>query len=315
MAWTDRHARYFLRQISQNARLYTEMVTANALLYGDPKRFLSFDPSEHPVALQLGGSDPVSLAQAASIGEQWGYDEINLNVGCPSDRVSSGHFGACLMAEPTLVADSVAAMSEACTIPITVKCRIGIDDMDVGEPLDQFVSGVRSAGCKTIIVHARKAWLKGLSPKENRDVPPLDHPRVYELKRSFPDMEVIINGGITTLGDSLSHLEHVDGVMLGRAAYELPYLLASVDQRVFGSNKNTLTRSEIVEAYIPYCEIECGNGTPLHHMTRHILGLFHGCPGARRWRRHLSTQAVRENATTEIISEALEMVSTNQLAA
>jgi tRNA-dihydrouridine synthase A len=315
MAWTDRHARYFLRLISRNARLYTEMVTANALIYGDPKRFLLFDPSEHPVALQLGGSDPVGLAQAAAIGEQWGYDEINLNVGCPSDRVSSGHFGACLMAEPKLVAEAVAAMAEVCSVPITVKCRIGIDDMDVHEPLDHFMSGIIGAGCKTVIVHARKAWLKGLSPKENRDVPPLDYPRVYELKRSFPNTAVIINGGITTLDKSLSHLDHVDGVMLGRAAYELPYLLTDVDQKIFISNTNSLTRLEIIEKYIPYCDLECDNGTPLHHMTRHILGLFHGCPGARGWRRHLSTQAVRENATTAIIREALDFVSTSQIAA
>ena len=315
MAWTDRHARYFLRLISKDARLYTEMVTAYALIYGDPERFLSFDSTEHPVAVQLGGSDPKILAKAAAIGEEWGYDEINLNVGCPSDRVSSGHFGACLMAEPKLVAESVAAMTEACSVPVTVKCRIGIDDMDVGEPLDQFVSGIIEAGCRTIIVHARKAWLKGLSPKENRDIPPLDYPRVYELKRTFPNTSIVINGGIITLEECASHLDFVDGVMLGRAAYELPYTLDCVDQLIFGSTANQLTRTEIVEKYIPYCDRERDSGTPLHHMTRHILGLFHGCPGARGWRRHLSTQSVREGASTAVIREALDYVGQDQIAA
>lgn len=315
MAWTDRHTRYFLRLICKNAGLYTEMVTANALVHGDPERFLSFDASEHPVALQLGGSDPSLLAKAAKTGEDWGYDEINLNVGCPSDRVSSGHFGACLMAQPSLVADCIQAMAETVSLPVTVKCRIGIDDMDTGEPLDRFIQTVHSAGCQTFIIHARKAWLKGLSPKENRDIPPLDYERVYQLKRSFSDLKIIINGGVTTLDQSKAHLEHVDGVMLGRAAYETPYLLADVDQQIFGLETATATRARIVEQFIPYCDKEVSLGTPLHRMTRHILGLFHGCPGARHWRRHLSTNAVRKGATTEVIKNALEFVSARQQAA
>ena len=315
MAWTDRHARYFLRLISQRALLYTEMVPLNGLLHGEPPRFLTFDPFEHPVALQIGGADPEKLAQAAKISEQWGYDEINLNVGCPSDRVSSGHFGACLMAEPELVAECISAMVEASSLPVTVKCRIGIDDMDTGETLDRFIAGIIASGCNTIIVHARKAWLKGLSTKENRDIPPLDYDRVYALKRSFQNASIILNGGIKTLDESLDHLEHVDGVMLGRAAYELPYLLADVDETLFKSTSPATTKFEIVERFVPYCDAELENGTPLHRMTRHILGLFHGCPGARRWRQHLSTHASRDNATTEIIYEALQFVLNDRKAA
>lgn len=315
MAWTDRHARFFLRRISRNARLYTEMVTANALIHGNPDRFLDFDPSEHPVALQLGGSDPVALRQTAKMGEDWGYDEINLNVGCPSDRVSSGHFGACLMAQPNLVADCVQAMADEVSVPVTVKCRIGIDDMDPGEPLDHFIGTVKSAGCKTFIIHARKAWLQGLSPKENRDVPPLDYDRVYALKKSFPDLTIIINGGITTLDQAAEHLAHVDGVMLGRAAYETPYILSDVDQLFFASQAPVETRVSIVEEFIPYCEEEVSKGTPLHRITRHILGLFHGCPGARQWRRHLSTHAVKKDASTEVLRDALQFVSARQQAA
>jgi len=276
MAWTDRHARFFLRILSKNARLYTEMVTANAILHGHKERFLNFDPSEHPVALQLGGADTSALARAAKIGEDWGYDEINLNVGCPSDRVSSGHFGACLMAQPSLVADCVQAMFEAVSIPVTVKCRIGIDDMDTGKPLDDFINTVKSAGCGTFIIHARKAWLKGLSPKENREVPPLDYRRVYSLKQNFPELSIVINGGITSLEQSNGHLAQVDGVMLGRAAYETPYVLAGVDQLFFGNNSSATSRHEVVEKFIPYCDREIDLGTPLHRMTRHILGLFHG---------------------------------------
>ncbi|MGY9013769.1 MAG: tRNA dihydrouridine(20/20a) synthase DusA [Rhodospirillales bacterium] len=315
MAWTDRHARYFLRLISKNARLYTEMVPVNALLHGAPARFLKFDPSEHPVALQLGGSDPRSLGAAAKIGEDWGYDEINLNIGCPSDRVSSGNFGACLMAEPKLVAECVSAMSEACSIPITVKCRIGIDEMDIGKPLDEFVSGVMSSGSQTIIVHARKAWLKGLSPKENRRIPPLNYERVYDLKRSFPTGSIVINGGITTIDESLTHLTYVDGVMLGRAAYETPYILAGVDNLIFGASVYKPTRLEIINKLIPYCRDEITQGTRLHNITRHILGLFHGCHGARGWRRHLSTYAVKPGATESTIIDALEYVVPGQKAA
>lgn len=315
MAWTDRHARFFLRLISRNARLYTEMVTANAIIHGRQDRFLAFNDAEHPVALQLGGSDPAALAEAAKIGENWGYDEINLNVGCPSDRVSSGQFGACLMAHPSLVADCVQSMSEAISLPVTVKCRIGIDDMDTGEPLDHFIETVSSADCNSFIIHARKAWLKGLSPKENRDVPPLDYQRVYELKQRFPHLSIIINGGIGTLEQSNEHLSHVDGVMLGRAAYETPYLLAAADQVIFGKTTPVPSRVSLVEQLIPYCDSEVERGTPLHRITRHILGLFHGCPGARQWRRHLSTNAVKDGATTAVIENALEFVSARQQAA
>lgn len=315
MAWTDRHARYFLRLLSQNARLYTEMVTANAILHGKKERFLSFDPSEHPVALQLGGANSYALESAAKIGEDWGYDEINLNVGCPSDRVSSGHFGACLMAQPSLVAECVQAMAEAVSVPVTVKCRIGIDDMDTGKPLDDFIEKVKSAGCSTFIIHARKAWLKGLSPKENREVPPLDYERVYKLKQGFPDLSIVINGGIVSLEQSNEHLDQLDGVMLGRAAYETPYLLANVDQFIFGRSSPVTSRHSVVEQFIPYCDREIEQGTPLHRVTRHILGLFHGYPGARQWRRHLSTYAVKKDATTEVIRDALEFVSARQQAA
>lgn len=315
MAWTDRHARFFLRLISRQARLYTEMVTANALIHGDPARFLTFDKSEHPLALQLGGSDPLALGKTARIGEEWGYDEINLNVGCPSDRVSSGYFGACLMAEPSLVADCVQSMSETVSVPVTVKCRIGIDDMDTGKPLDHFIESVSAAGCDTFIIHARKAWLKGLSPKENRDIPPLDYTRVHKLKRSFPSLTIVINGGITTLEQAKGHLAHVDGVMLGRAAYETPYLLAGVDQTIFESEAPVSSRVEIVKQFIPYCDREVEKGTPLHRVTKHILGLFHGCPGARQWRRHLSTYAVKSGATSGVVKDALEFVSARQQAA
>ncbi len=309
MAWTDRHARYFLRLISKNARLYTEMVPLNGLLKGDPERFLPFDPNGHPVALQLGGADPGGLAEASRIGAHWGYDEINLNVGCPSDRVSSGHFGACLMAEPNLVADCVSAMSEAVSIPVTVKCRIGIDDMSIDEPLDNFAALVNEAGCQTLIVHARKAWLNGLSPKENRTKPPLDYQRVYRLKRDFPSLQIVINGGIQNLDEAQNHLENIDGVMMGRAAYEYPFLLAGVDQRIFGLPINPSSRVEILERFIPYCENELAKRTALHHMTRHILGIFSGCYGARSWRRHLSTEAVKPGANISVVREALEFVT------
>ena len=309
MAWTDRHARYFMRLLSRRARLYTEMVPLNGLLHAGPERFLGHDPTEHPLALQVGGADPQGLAEAAKIAQAWGFDEINLNVGCPSDRVSSGHFGACLMAEPMLVAECVAAMTGATELPVTVKCRIGIDDMDTGAPLDRFISGVARAGCQTVIVHARKAWLKGLSPKENREVPPLDYDRVYELKHTFPDLTIVINGGIPTIEDCQPHLDHVDGVMLGRAAYEHPYILANVDRVLFGDHQSVPpTRYEAVMTFAEYCANEQDRGTPLHHMTRHILGLFHGCPGARSWRRFLSTEAVRDHATAEILVQSLQLV-------
>lgn len=315
MAWTDRHARYFLRLISRTARLYTEMVPLNGLLHGDPQRFLNFNPIEHPVALQLGGADPEGLAKATKIGASWGYNEINLNVGCPSDRVSSGHFGACLMAEPALVADCVTAMREAASVPVTVKCRIGIDDMDTGEPFDNFVATVEAAGCHALIVHARKAWLKGLSPKENRTIPPLDYQRVYRLKQDFPALHIIINGGIQSLDEVQHHLEFVDGVMMGRAAYELPYILADVDRRFFGIEPDSNSRFEVLDRFIGYCDKELAQGTPLHHITRHILGLYSGCRGARSWRRHLSTEATKPGATISVVREALEFVLTQKKAA
>ncbi len=316
MAWTDRHARYFMRLLSRHARLYTEMVPLNGLLHAGPERFLGHSPLEHPLALQVGGADPDGLATAAAMAEDWGFDEINLNVGCPSDRVSSGHFGACLMAEPALVADCVSAMHTATRLPVTVKCRIGIDDMDTGAPLDRFVEGIAAAGCATVIVHARKAWLNGLSPKENREIPPLDYNRVYDLKRAFPQLTIVINGGITSLDACQTHLEHVDGVMLGRAAYELPYLLADVDRALFDDDQTEpLTRHQAVETFAAYCAEEQQRGTPLHHMTGHILGLFHGCPGARAWRRFLSTEAVKAGASADILIRSLDFVTPERAAA
>ena len=305
MDWTDRHCRYFLRLLSPNARLYTEMVTAAALIHGDAEKLLAFDATEHPVALQIGGSDTAELAEAARIAAEYGYDEINLNVGCPSDRVQSGRFGACLMAEPDVVGDCVQAMQNAVSVPVTVKCRIGIDDQDTEAALADFVGTIRQAGCRTIIVHARKAWLEGLSPKENRDVPPLDYDRVYRLKRTFPDLEIVINGGVETLDAVADHLSHVDGVMLGRAAYQNPYLLAHADRRFFDDPHPVPDRAEIVEAFLPYIDAEISQGARLHHMTRHILGLFQGQPGARAWRRHLTVQGVKADAGLEVLRDAL----------
>ncbi|MBO6784764.1 MAG: tRNA dihydrouridine(20/20a) synthase DusA [Alphaproteobacteria bacterium] len=291
MDWTDRHERAFLRVISENVRLYTEMVTTGAILHGPRDRLLAFDPAEHPVALQLGGSDPAALAECARIGAGLGYDEINLNCGCPSDRVQSGRFGACLMAEPDLVADCVVAMRGAVDVPVTVKHRIAIDEMPEWDTLVGFVDTVAAAGCTHFIVHARKAWLDGLSPRENREVPPLHHDLVHRLKAERPDLHITINGGIETLDAAAGHLEHVDGVMLGRAAYQNPYLLAEVDRRFFGADAPAKSRHEIVDAYLPYIELEVATGTPLIAMTRHILGLFNGVRGARAWRRYLSENA------------------------
>ena len=305
MDWTDRHCRFFLRLITRHARLYTEMVTAAAIVHGDRDKLLRFSGQEHPVALQLGGSDPLELAEAARIAAEYGYDEINLNVGCPSDRVQSGRFGACLMAEPDVVGDCVQAMQNAVSVPVTVKCRIGIDDQDTEAALADFVGTIRQAGCRTIIVHARKAWLEGLSPKENRDVPPLDYDRVYRLKRTFPDLEIVINGGVETLDAVADHLSHVDGVMLGRAAYQNPYLLAHADHRFFDDPHPVPDRAEIVEAFLPYIDAEISQGARLHHMTRHILGLFQGQPGARAWRRHLTVQGVKADAGLEVLRDAL----------
>ncbi|MBT5571419.1 MAG: tRNA dihydrouridine(20/20a) synthase DusA [Alphaproteobacteria bacterium] len=291
MDWTDRHERSFLRLISLHACLYTEMVTTGAILHGDRARLLAFDAAEHPVALQLGGSEPEALAECARIGADMGYDAINLNVGCPSNRVQSGRFGACLMAEPDLVARGVEAMRAAVDIPVTVKHRIAIDDQPEWETLIGFVDVVAAAGCEQVIVHARKAWLAGLSPRENREVPPLHYDLVYRLKAERPDLHVTINGGIETLEQACSHLEHVDGVMLGRAAYQNPYVLADVDQLFYGADTAPLARHEIIEAYLPYIEREIAAGTPLIAITRHILGLFNGLPGARAFRRYLSENA------------------------
>ena len=309
MEWTDRHCRVFLRQLTTHALLYTEMVTSGAVVHGDRERILGFDACEHPVALQIGGSDPRELAEAARIGADFGYDEINLNVGCPSDRVQSGRFGACLMAEPELVAASVAAMAEAVSLPVTVKCRIGIDDQDSEADLDRFVRAVADAGCRTVVVHARKAWLQGLSPKQNREVPPLDYGRVHRLKQAYPELEIVINGGIATLDDAEAHLARVDGVMLGRAAYHTPYLLAEVDRRFYGAASPAPTRGEVLERFLPYVERKLGEGVRLHQMTRHILGLFQGQPGARAFRRHLSERACRPGAGADVLREAARLVT------
>ena len=309
MEWTDRHCRYFLRLISRRTFLYTEMVTAEAVLYGNRERVLGFSPEEHPVGLQLGGSDANKLAAAAKIGADYGYDEINLNIGCPSDRVQSGRFGACLMAEPDLVAECVAAMGEAASLPITVKCRIGIDDQDAEESLDKFVDGVAAVGARTFIVHARKAWLKGLSPKENRDVPPLDYDRVARLKARRPELEIVLNGGIEFLASARAHLGEVDGVMLGRAAYADPYLLAEVDREMFGSDETPPTRLDVLDRFVPYVEAQLAQGARLNQMTRHILGLFHGQPRARAFRRHLAENAHLDGAGIDVLLAARRIVA------
>ncbi len=308
MEWTDRHDRFFLRLISAHARLYTEMVTTGAILHGDRERLLGFDETEHPVALQLGGSDPKDLARSAKIGEDCGYDEINLNVGCPSDRVQSGRFGACLMAEPDLVAQCVTEMRQAVAVPVTVKCRLGIDDQEVEETLPVFIEKMVRAGVETLIIHARKAWLEGLSPKENRDIPPLDYPLVYQMKREYPDLTIVINGGIPDLAAVEAHLQQVDGVMLGRAAYQNPYVLAEADRLFFDANAPVRSRVEIVEGFLPYAGRNLARGVPLNAMTRHILGLFNGQPGARLWRRHLSENAHKPGAGVDVIQRALDSV-------
>ncbi len=304
LEWTDRHFRFFVRLICRRAFLYSEMITTGAVLRGERERLLEYDPAEHPVALQLGGSDPGELAECARIAEGFGYDEVNLNVGCPSDRVQSGRFGACLMAEPELVAECVAAMGEAVSIPVTVKTRIGIDDKDSYEELAHFVETVAEAGCKTFIIHARKAWLKGLSPKENREIPPLRYDVARGVKRDFPDLEIILNGGILTMAESLGHLKDFDGVMLGRAVYHNPYMLAEADRLVFGDTHPVLTRREVLDAFLPYVEKELARGARLQGISRHILGLFHGAPGGRLWRRHLSENAVRPGAGAEVLRAA-----------
>src|SRR6202048_5144630 len=308
MDWTDRHCRVFHRLMTRRGRLYTEMLTTGAILHGDRGRLLGFDASEHPLALQLGGSDPRDIATAAKIGEDFGYDEINLNVGCPSDRVKDGRFGACLMAEPALVAACVDAMKRAVGIPVTVKCRIGIDDQDSEIALDGLARSVVDAGADAPIVHARKAWLGGLSPKQNRAIPPLDYDRVYRLKAALPDVPVIINGGVASLGDAKQHLEFVDGVMLGRAAYQEPWLLLAVDPELFGEAAPHAAMKDVFEAMIPYIEGQLAQGVRLHSITRHFVGAFHAVPGARAFRRHLAENGVKPGAGVKVLRDAIVLL-------
>ena len=308
MDWTDRHDRVFLRQLSEHALLYTEMVTSAALKHGDAQYLLQHSEGEHPVALQLGGSKPVELAEAAALAERSGYDEINLNVGCPSDRVQSGAFGACLMAEPELVGNCVKSMMTRVNLPITIKCRIGIDDRDSQRELEDFIGTVADAGCDTFIVHARKAILSGLSPKENREIPPLKYDSVFAVKQAFPELSIIINGGIKTLEDAQSLLKKTDGVMLGREAYQNPFILNEVDAVFFGAATNAQTRTETLQKFMPYIEQELESGTPLHHMTRHILGLYKGQKGGKNFRRHLSENSYKKTADIGVLLDAISYV-------
>ncbi len=308
MDWSDRHCRYFFRQLAPDALVYTEMVTTGALLHGDIARHLEFNPAEHPVALQLGGSEPADLAHSAKLGESWGYDEINLNCGCPSERVQRGAFGACLMAEPRLVADCVKAMQDAVSLPVTVKHRLGIDSIEDYGFVQRFVDTLARAGCRTFIVHARNAILKGLSPKDNRQVPPLKYDYVYRLKADFPECTIVINGGIDNVGDALEVLGRVDGIMLGRAAYHDPYLLLALDRAIFGA-KYTITRQDVVEHMLRYARREVAQGTPLRAITRHMLGLYHGQPHARKWRQMLSDARLLANNDPDLILQALDLVS------
>lgn len=315
MDWTDRHCRFLHRLLTRESLLYTEMVVADAAIHGKRDRLLGYDPSEHPVALQLGGSDPAKLAEATRIGNAFGYDEINLNVGCPSDRVQSGTFGACLMREPRLVADCIAAMKSVSTVPVTVKCRIGVDDQDPEIALDTLVADVLAAGADAIWVHARKAWLQGLSPKENRDIPPLDYGRVYRLKQKYPDVFIGINGGIANLDEAETHLAHVDGVMLGRAAYHNAALLVDVDHRVYGAPKTVADWAFVCDAMMEHAAAHIASGGRLGHVTRHMVGLFQGVDGARRYRQILSTDATRAGAGPEVIARAFDAVMPSLLAA
>lgn len=303
--WTDRHYRYFARLLSRHTLLYTEMITAAALRHGDVQRLLAFDVQEKPLALQLGGSDPLLLADAAGLGAAYGYDEINLNVGCPSPRVSQGRFGACLMLEPGLVAECVTAMQAAVAVPVTVKTRLGVDHQDSFEYLCRFVATVAQTGCTRFIIHARKAWLEGLSPKQNRDIPPLQYEWVYALKQTFPQLEIVLNGGVPDLDQAEIHLQRVDGVMIGRAAYHSPYLLAEADRRIYGDDHPIPSRADVVQQLLPYIAKQQAHGTRLHTITRHLLGLFHGQPGGRIWRRHLSTHGVAAAADGRVLSAAL----------
>jgi tRNA-dihydrouridine synthase A len=306
--WTDRHERFFLRLLSKNALLYTEMITSGALIHGDTGRHLRFNEEEHPVAVQLGGSDPHDLARSAQMAELAGYDEINLNVGCPSDRVQSGKFGACLMKEPLLVADCVRAIKSSVETPVTIKCRAGIDNFDSDEFLEEFILTVAGAGCTTFIIHARIALLKGLSPKDNREIPPLNYERVLRIKRNHPQLKIIINGGINSLSQGLAFLEHLDGVMLGREAYQNPWILHAVDELFFSQEPSSHTRFSILQSFIPYVAEQIQKGVPLQHMTRHILGLFHACPGGKAFRRHLSENAYRKNASITVLEDAIALV-------
>jgi tRNA-dihydrouridine synthase A len=307
--WTDRHDRFFLRLISKHVLLYTEMVTTGAIIHGDRERYLKFNEQEHPLALQLGGSNPEDLARCAEIAEQYGYDEVNLNVGCPSERVKSGSFGACLMATPQIVAECVGAMNSVVSIPVTVKHRIGIDDHDSWDELCEFVETVAKSGCDVFIVHARKAWLQGLSPKENRSIPPLQYDVVYKLKKTYPDLVFIINGGLLTLDVCEQQLDFVDGVMMGREAYHNPYILSQVDKLFFNDDTPQLSRLEIIESLYPYIESELKAGVRLHSITRHVLGLFNSFPGARAWRRYISENATKSGAGIEVIKQALTKIT------
>jgi tRNA-dihydrouridine synthase A len=313
MEWTDRHCRFFHRLLTRRALLYTEMLTTGAVLHGDRTRLLRFDAAEHPLALQLGGSDPRALAACARIGAEAGFDEINLNAGCPSDRVQDGRFGACLMAEPELVGESIAAMKAAVSIPVTVKCRIGIDDQDPEPALENFAQAVKRAGADALIVHARKAWLKGLSPKENREIPPLDYDRVYRLKRAHPEMTIILNGGVGSVEDALAHLQHVDGAMIGRAAYQEPWRLLAIDPLLFSETARFASAKEAAAALAPYIQREIAVGTRLHAITRHLHGLFHAVPGARAFRRHLAGASSAPHADAEYLLAALALVADGDL--
>ncbi|WP_282110183.1 tRNA dihydrouridine(20/20a) synthase DusA [Shewanella algicola] len=311
--WTDRHYRYFARLMSAKALLYTEMVTTGAILHGKGD-YLAYNTEEHPLALQLGGSNPVDLAACTKLAAERGYDEVNLNVGCPSDRVQNGRFGACLMAEPELVAQCVDAMKQVTDIPITVKTRIGIDEQDSYQFLTDFIETVNAKGCTAFTIHARKAWLQGLSPKENREIPPLDYDRVYQLKRDYPQLNISINGGIKTLEEAKVHLAQLDGVMVGREAYQNPYILAQVDQQLCGIDNPIITREQVIEQMLPYIEAHLAKGGRLNHITRHIIGLFQGLPGSRGWRRHLSENAHKPNADINVVLKAAEFVDAQALA-
>lgn len=306
--WTDRHYRYFVRLITRHTLLYTEMITAAALRHGDAAHLLAYSAQEKPLALQLGGSDPALLAHGAKLGEDYGYDEINLNVGCPSPRVSKGRFGACLMLEPTLVAECVQAMMAASSLPVTVKTRIGVDRQDSFADLCRFVETIAQAGCNSFIIHARKAWLQGLSPKQNREIPPLQYERVLALKQAFPHLQIVLNGGVMDLAQAEAHLTALDGVMIGRAAYHDPYLLAQADRRFYGNEHAIPSRVEVVERLLSYVDEQLAQGVRLHAIGRHLLGLFHGQPGGRAWRRHLSTYGVRANADRQVLRDALAFV-------